>query len=293
MNIFLYLFIKFYLLLAFFGITRLPKIKGLFGLIYDRFKNKKGLIAVRTNNYKMYVDLSDLIISKKLIQYGYWEKGVTDLFKKIIKSGMIIVDVGAHVGYYSLFFSKYTGKSGKVFAFEPDSYNFKIFRKNILLNKINNIVAENMAVSDKNGYARLFLDENNLGAHSLISSESSDNYINIKSAKLDDYFKEIKIDLIKMDIEGAEARAIEGMSEILRRNPNIKLIMEFFPELILKAGYSPEAMIEKLLSFGFHIFMIGHQTGILTEAFGAREILDACGNGLVNLLCVKNNQIAL
>lgn len=290
-KIFLYLFLKFYLLLVAFGVSKLPKVKGLFYHIYGRIKDKKGMITLRVNNYKMRIDISDVHIATKLIQYGYWEKGVTDLIKKTVKPGMVIVDLGAHAGYYSLLFSGLAGDSGKVFCFEPEPHNFEILKNNIAINGKKNIVPEKLAVSDKNGDIRLFLEKDNLGGHSIIDRQNLGNYVYVKTVKLDDYFdgKDVPVDLIKMDIECAEILALRGMSRILEKNNDIFIIMEFYPSGIIKGGYDPMALFNQLQSSGFNIFVIDNQAGTLEKATDVNKLMERCGDNIMNLLCARRD----
>ena len=104
------------------------------------------------------------------------------------------------------------------------------------------------------------------------------NYIEVKTVKLDDYFQDQypKIDMIKMDIEGAESAALSGMSQILTKNHGIIFIVEFFPELIIKAGNNPAKLIESFASFGFNIFIVDNSTGALSEENSAQKIIDLC-----------------
>ena len=86
---------------------------------------------------------------------GHDELG-TKIVENIIKNGNIVIDVGAHMGYYSLLFAKLVGKNGKIFAFEPDPKNFSRVQKNVKLNNYMNIVLTQKAVSDRTGDEKLF-----------------------------------------------------------------------------------------------------------------------------------------
>src|SRR5882757_4888478 len=103
-------FLRVWLGLASLGVRRIPKVKGIFYYLYGHLKNKTGVVKLRTlDGNKLCIDLADKIISTKLLQYGFWEEGLTTLVKKLIKPNMVVLDVGAHVGYYSTLFSKLTG----------------------------------------------------------------------------------------------------------------------------------------------------------------------------------------
>jgi FkbM family methyltransferase len=292
-RLFVDLFLKGYLWSAYFGARKLPKLKGVFYYIYRNIKNKKGIIKVETiNKNELYIDLSDRIISGKLLQYGFWEEGLTTLVKKIIKPGMTVVDVGAHVGYYSTLFSKLVGPNGRVYSFEPDPYNNSLLRANVVLNKISNCIVEETAVSNKNGALSLHLDSENLGAHSVAELGNSGESIEVRTVSLDSYFQEkkmTKVDFMKIDIECWEDMAIEGANEIIKNNKDILIVLEFYPDGLKKINKDPKNFLHSLRLKGFNIFTIHNKTGDLTKQEDDSTLIDFCGNHLVNLFLTRNN----
>lgn len=241
------------------GLGRVPILKQL---------NQKALKTIKSsfaivNGFKMYLDEKDSL--RLSLGEGY-EKFETQIVKRLIKEGDIVVDCGAHIGYYTLLFSQLVGDSGKVFAFEPDPTNFSLLQKNLKENKIKNVVASNFAVSDKNGKCTFFLDKKSPAHHRLYSEGKMDKgEIKINCVRLDDYFKNFKkeINLIKMDIEGAEGKAIKGGLNILKRNKGIKIILEFFPFALKGCGVSANELLGILRNQGFDkIEEIKHTSGL-------------------------------
>lgn len=284
----LYLFIKFYMLLRYVGITRLPKIKGLFVYLYNKLPNKWGVMKIVTTGHDtLYIDLADQVISSKLVQYGHWEEGLTSFVSKTIRPGMTVVDIGAHAGYYSVMFSRLVGFGGRVFSFEPESYNFSLLKKNIEANNISHCVIENLAVSNISGILKLYLDADNLGGHSAIDLGISSNSVNVRCVSLDDYFQNISgsIDFIKMDIEGSEGVALQGAEHILKKNPRMFIIVEFNPMCIYMSKKDPMSFLGKIRSYGFNIGIIDHKSGDVRSYKNNLDIMRVCGKGLVNLLC--------
>jgi len=88
----------------------------------------------------MYIDSRDTTVGTSLLKWGFFEKYETKLFKKSIKRGMVVLDIGANIGYYTLLAARLVGDEGKVFAFEPDPYNYSLLRKNIEANRYNNVI---------------------------------------------------------------------------------------------------------------------------------------------------------
>ena len=126
---------------------------------------------------------------------------------------MVVYDVGANAGFYTLLSSVLTGNSGKVFAFEPVPQNIFYIKKHLELNKISNTVVVEKAVSNKISKLRFDLSSNPSMGHFSANGE-----IEVETISLDEFIKQGNPlpDLIKMDIEGAEFDALNGAEEILK-----------------------------------------------------------------------------
>jgi tRNA G37 N-methylase Trm5 len=117
--------------------------------------------------HKMYLDSKE---SLDLSIYGVYEEYETDLIKKEIDRGDVVLDLGANIGYYTLLFAKKVGDEGRVYAFEPDPTNFSLLKKNVEINGYRNVVLIQKAVSNKNGKLKLYLNEDNKGDHRFYNS---------------------------------------------------------------------------------------------------------------------------
>ena len=142
------------------------------------------------------------------------------------------MDIGANIGYYTLIFARLVGETGRVFAFEPDPANFALLKKNIETNGYHNVVLEQKAVSSTTGSLKLYISEDSAGDHKIYDSGEARQFIEIEAVSLDDYFshKDGAVDCIKMDIQGAEWAALQGMSTLLSDTINMKLFMEYWPD---------------------------------------------------------------
>lgn len=177
--------------------------------------------------------------------------------KREIKKGDTIIDAGANIGYFTLFFSKLVGEEGKVIAFEPDPTNFDILKKNIKLNGITNVELVKKGISNRNESMKLYKSDVS-GGHSLIKNEWGKEFTTIQTVTLDDYFNDQKIDLIKIDVEGFELEVIEGGTKLFNNNKKIKIISEFggyyykksnqkmlYPKLLHENGFNLFGVIDK------------------------------------------------
>lgn len=95
----------------------------------------------------MYLDLRDKGFARPLYEHGVHEPRETDFLAKALQPGMTFIDIGAHVGYYTLLGAAAVGKEGKVIAFEPEPYNLEILTKNVALNELTNVVVEGKGIS--------------------------------------------------------------------------------------------------------------------------------------------------
>jgi FkbM family methyltransferase len=159
------------------------------------------------------------------------------------KEGDIVIDIGAHIGPYTLKASRYVGLNGKVIAIEADPENFKILNLNIQLNKLTNVVALNYAVYSKEDKIKLYLpskkeekeeESSSYTKYNTIMTERVDNekkFVEVKANTLDYLLqskgiKHEQVNWIKIDVEGAEYEVLKGAKDILSKSSNVSLLIE-------------------------------------------------------------------
>lgn len=244
---------------------------------------------VNIEGHKMYIIKSDDTVSEELIINKTWESLETEVFKQNIKNGDTVIDLGANLGYYSLIAARIVGEKGKVYAFEPDEENFQILEKNIKANNYKNIIPVKMAVSDKIGNIKLYLSPGNKGDHRIYDQNAGRNTVTIKSTTLDNYFKNQKVDLIKIDIQGSEMDAIKGAKKIINANKNIKVITEYQAELLEANNSKPVDYLNLLTSLGFELYDINQNTNKLIRTT-TKELINNYPSApfvYTNILCKK------
>jgi FkbM family methyltransferase len=225
---------------------------------------------------------------------GQYEEDTTRLFTECIKSGMTVLDIGAHVGYYSLLAAKLSGSGGRVISFEPDPDNYSLLVKNISENGYETITAVNKGVAANSGAGTLYISRLDNGRHSTYRDNApSNNSISITTTSIDDFFSALEwptVDLVKVDVEGAEMDVLNGMTGLLERCPNIRLVMELNPVLLKKAGVDPQAMMASLESQGFtlHQLMPEDEPAVLKSSDSGRLIAGLLANqDSINLYCTR------
>ncbi|MBL7045406.1 MAG: FkbM family methyltransferase [Parcubacteria group bacterium] len=206
--------------------------------------------------------------------------GEVKVLKETLKPGMTFVDVGANVGYFTLLAARLVGEGGSVYAFEPEDENFELLERNIKENGYQNVVLEKKAVSDKRGELTFYIDPKNLCAHSLVAKDGQKE-VRVEAVVFDEYFKDLQIDVVKIDVEGAEPQVLKGMTETLKRKPT--LIVEFYPEGLKNAGQDPMGYLEYIVSLGYTLYQITEEG---TDRVSPEDLLKGDKfNKLTNLLC--------
>jgi len=240
--------------------------------------------VAEVNGHKMFLDSKD---SLGLSVFGVHEPFATELIKKEVMKGDVVLDIGAHIGYYTLIFAKLVGEEGKVFAFEPAPDNSALLEKNIKINGYRNVLVVEKAVSNKTGKLKLYLSEEDSADYRIYNSHDDRRSIEIEAIRLDDYFWDYdgKIDFIKIDINGAEGEALQGMSNLLKKNKNAKILTAFWPIGLKSFGIEPEEYLKLLIEYGFKLHLINENK---IEPIAINELMQLCTQeDFKNLLCLS------
>ena len=142
-----------------------------------------------------------------------------DLFLSL-NEGDVFMDVGAHAGIYTLIASSKVGLQGKVLSFEPNPLNFIFLKRNVELNRLNNVILIPKAVSDKTGKLQLYYSPHNTALSSALSMEGRKMKIDVESVRIDDVASEYDLNLvkiIKVDTEGYDLNVLKGSPNTLSR----------------------------------------------------------------------------
>ena len=198
---------------------------------------------------------------------GVMEPGLTKYFCSLIKPGSVVVDVGANVGIYTLLAAKLLQGKGKIYSFEPTPRTYEILRDNVQVNgflELGIIHLHQLAVTDRSGKARLSIFQRDSGHNTLFNDGKADNEIEVATTSLDEILAmQEQVDIVKIDAEGAEPLIVRGMRQVIQRNPKIRIVLEFAPVHLLRAGGSPMGLLDDIASLGFDIRRIDDVNGDL------------------------------
>lgn len=191
--------------------------------------------------------------------YGCWklyaDRHERRQFRKLIKPGMIVMDVGANIGVHTRYFSKLTGRSGRVYAFEPSPENFRHLLDNT--KHLKNVILSNTAVGERCGTTKLFKSNELNVDHRTFDSSDGRHSIDVPLISLDSYFPQgQRVDFIKIDVQGFELSVVKGAQRIFTENWDIKVLMEFWPYGLEKASEVPADLLQFFADLGFSIFNV-------------------------------------
>ncbi len=192
------------------------------------------------------------------IQNGY-ESHFRSLFLDTLRSGMVVIDGGAHIGLYSLLASRRVGTKGTILAFEPDPLNLAALHHNIERNECRNVIPLAKALSDREGHTEFY---SNYGTISSSLFRRLGPYpasrVPVDTTTLDRELEGMDLSsvLIKLDLEGAEPLAIEGMQRTVDRASEVVLFIEINPAALGAGGYEPTRLVQELQNLGFSLSFI-------------------------------------
>lgn len=260
-------------------------------------------------DFEMYINNKDPEYSfRKTLRYydsvKAHEPATTKIFRSIVLRGDTVLDIGANIGYFTLLARKLVGINGFVFSFEPEQKNYDYLLKNIRLNKFD-IDPINAAVGDKEGEIDLFICPYDSGHHTINQKYGIMDYrkrsllrlltphkikrVRVPMVVIDNLIKK-QVDVVKIDVEGAELGVLKGMKNIINNNQNIKIIIEFFPLLLDKMGTKPEELIRFIKDCGFNIFIIPEDYSAGTKMIKVDEV-NCSGDKHINLLLTRKNYV--
>jgi FkbM family methyltransferase len=239
------------------------------------------LLLTRVRQFFYFVPAEDVQLASYLALGGHLETGVAELLEKIVRRGMTVVDIGANIGLHALSCASLVGCEGRAYCFEPVPRLAKILEMNLVLNQLRDrAVIEQVALTDQPGTAA-FHFKAICGHSSLYDDGKEAQLLNVRTAPLDSMLPDgIRVDLVKIDAEGAEPVILRGMSQTIARNPEIIIILEFAPPLLQRANCSPRNFLRELRAMKFDMLRIDDASGEL-HAVGDDEIYAAASMNLL------------
>lgn len=211
------------------------------------------IVVSETDVGSMLLPGHDRFITPFLRDHGTWEPEEAAFISSRLGPGMTFIDIGAHVGYHALRAAKAVGDSGSVIAVEASPQTYALLCANAVRNGCLNIFSINAAAGRASGITDLTLSLDNTGGNRAYELDELAPASRIPCIALDDILPaDVTIDLIKVDIEGMDHQALQGMEKSIRRcRPTV--LTEFFPELIRSAKDEPLEVARYYRSLGYRM----------------------------------------
>ena len=232
---------------------------------------------------RFHISTHDITILPRLLSDDY-EKAEIRLFRRLLRPGMRVVDLGANIGVYTVIAASCVGPRGRVFAFEPAPENVAFLRRNLEANGIANVQVVSKAVGDSPQTVKLYLAAHSVGTHSV--SKVGPQSIDVEVIRVDDAIPSNEtIDVIKMDIEGFEPAALRGMSRILAASMPT-LFVEYNPTAVGRCGFSAPDFFDDICRRYPYVYAVEHEQPRMLDA-RARQSVRASGQ-MVNLILTSH-----
>jgi FkbM family methyltransferase len=215
------------------------------------------------------------------------ERYVADLFAEAVPTGGLVLDIGAHLGYFSLLAAR---RGARAIAFEPNPATLPYLRRNLADNGAAEQVALETAALGARAETRTFFRAEGGDTSSLHDQGHAVEAVAVRVTTADAVVAGRSVDVIKMDIEGGELDALDGMREtIANASPGLRLFVECNPDALERAGVSSRALIARLRELGLEPSVIDEDARVV-RPFGDEPV---GASGYVNLVCARAARSAL
>jgi len=206
--------------------------------------------------------------SRAIFVTGLYDPNELSLLSTLLKPGMTFVDAGANMGLYTIFGARRVGSAGRVLSIEPSRRELEILRKNIALNRLENVTVAPVALSDREAELELRVAPIEKSGHNTLGAFGFDTALDhterVRAVTLDALAEEQqlrRVDLIKMDIEGGEEAALLGAHGIIQRDHPI-LFLELSHRSLQHQNSSAAKLLALLDEYGYRIHGYEASTGL-------------------------------
>jgi FkbM family methyltransferase len=223
------------------------------------------LVATRWGA-KMVVDTRDSLLAPWLLLDGLWEAHVTGWFQQVVRPGDVLVDIGANVGYFTLLGGQLVGDRGRVVAVEAHPGLVEVLRRNVVINGMHDRVTvwHRAAWSEATRlpfHQRVHYAANSslgsVGPAGLAALGDTEEKVEVDAVPVDDLLEGLpRVDVLKVDVEGAEVQAFRGLARTLGANRDLTVMFEWSPEQLGQVGDTPAALLELLAGHGLRFRLL-------------------------------------
>lgn len=277
------------LLLDVFRDTPLKRIIQPIAVKLHRGMSARGIKRIKYLGFNWRLDIRNFL--ERDIYLENWELPETALCKSKIKKDMIVFDIGANIGYYSVLYSSFVGKNGKVYAFEPVNHYYQHLIEHLNMNHIENVQAEKVILSNKKGFLEIFPGESSArvdlpdGDQSAWKKHLKEE---VQTITIDEYVKEkgiTRLDFVKLDVDGHESFILEGAKDTLSKFSPL-ILLEFCEEHQSGAGRTCQDLLRIITSYNYNLYDI-HSMVLISDLVAFEKMLRGKYYQSFDVLCIK------
>ncbi|MBU6275054.1 MAG: FkbM family methyltransferase [Planctomycetes bacterium] len=223
------------------------------------------LVEVPLEHGILRLDLRDRYVARELFIHRTREPEETNFLRSEFKTGRTIYDIGANIGYITTMAARYVGPTGRVYAFEPDPSNVRTLKYNVDRNSLPNVTVFTTALGDRSGSAQLFLCADNYGDHRLYDQGTHDRVsVDVPVSRLDELIRDHDLpppDVIKIDVQGYEAKVFAGLGQKLDEWRPLTILTEYWPAGLRRAGDEPKCYLDRFRELGYEVLVAKDRHG--------------------------------
>ncbi|MDX2170121.1 MAG: FkbM family methyltransferase [Deltaproteobacteria bacterium] len=210
-----------------------------------------GLRAVHVSGGWLYPDTLGDYARAWAWRLGQRDLGARRWIGRAVQAGMATVDVGAHLGAYTLALAHAVGARGRVLALEPDAHNFDLLTRAAPRWRLPQVDARLLAAADYTGWTTLHRSATDRADHRIVSAAADRLRVTVRAVCLDELLADWpRVDLVKLAVQGAEVLALRGLRRTLAQHAELRLLCTVAPALLERSGAAADALFEPLAELG-------------------------------------------
>jgi FkbM family methyltransferase len=229
------------------------------------------VLDVKTAAGPLLLPRRDRVITRDPFELGEWESANTGFLRSALRAGHTFVDVGAHVGYFSVLASKLVGPTGTVIAVEPEPRNLDLLRRSLARNGCTNTLVVPFAAHSMRGSMSLAVDQDSHGTHRLVRLGEGPTIV--RCVRLDDVLPS-KVDVVKIDAQGYEHEIVEGLERTFAANPQLIVLADLSMKALQRRGVDPTSVLTRYEALGYELSVFDQVSGVRRVA--PEEVLATC-----------------
>jgi len=198
------------------------------------------VLEAQTRIGPLWVERGAQVVTRSLVEEGYWDPNITMLLKKVLGPGMTFVDAGANIGWFTVIASRVVGPEGRVFAVEPDPFNLSVLEANLSRHDCSNVTVLPFAAWSERTELD-FARPPDEGAVGRVGQKGGGDLV--RAARLDELI-DGRVDYVKIDCELSDHVVVQGAEGLFTENPSMLVSVEFHPWHESHLGDSPAQVLD-------------------------------------------------